>query len=572
MKFKRIALIIGNMAIIALLAGCGKADEPVIGETTPQATSAPVVESGESASVSESELLVMLKAGEQIEIEVITPQNIEQGEEVTINWTQLDQLTSQPELRKALDDTFKIINVDNTKNGVLYVNLDGNQDGNNTLYNVFANSIFRNNYWNNESVQKEIATAVESNYADIEVESDDYERAMLAAINAYFNILNDSEPGYANLDSTISRIEAMSAIFKAEYPVTEELSLDQSFNDAIGVDASNEYAIFASNLSEQSYLTTSTGSLNSHTAKSSITRGELVYLLVQQYFADEYKSADPSATCFEDVVNGGDIATQQKFIENDTNKTGWQSYELVYALQNVAAGCPERMYKALVVAYDKGIINDTECRWDEAATKADLLEMLTNTYEALPVQTSAERGEISGYEAPTDEVVADTSKEDIDISEVNDNDTQTFTEEELIAQDPINQEPIEEEPIVEEPVVEEPVVEEPTDDGMTDFAKNLTEKDRESIRSMFGLNDSEINKLTESKYNQLMDEWVKSILGGGSSGGGSSDSGNTGGGGSSSGGSSSSSNDDNGTAENYDDGGLPDFEMIDDEDVLPGSM
>ena len=230
------------------------------------------------------------------------------------------------------------------------------------------------------------------------------------------------------------------------------------------------------------------------------------------------------------------------------------------------------MYKALVVAYDKGIINDTECRWDEAATKADLLEMLTNTYEALPVQTSTERGEISGYEAPTDEVVADTSKEDIDISEVNDNDTQTFTEEELIAQDPINQEPIEEEPIVEEPVVEEPVVEEPTDDGMTDFAKNLTEKDRESIRSMFGLNDSEINKLTESKYNQLMDEWVKSILGGGSSGGGSSDSGNTGGGGSSSGGSSSSSNDDNGTSENYDDGGLPDFEMIDDEDVLPGSM
>ncbi len=532
------------------------------------------------AAVTESELLVMLKAGKQIEIEVITPQNIEQGEEITIEWTQLDQLTSQPELRKAIDNICKIINVDNTKNGVLYVNAQGNQDGNNTLLNVFSNSMFRSNYWNNESVQKEIASAAEEAYVDIEVESDDYERAMLAAINAYFNILNDSEPGYANLDSTISRIEAMAAIFKAEYPVTDELSLDQSFNDAIGVDASNEYAIFASNLSEQSYLTTSTGSLNSHTAKSSITRGELVYLLVQQYFADEYKSADPSATCFDDVINGGDIATQQKFIENDTNKTGWQSYELVYALQNVSSGCPERMYKALVVAYDKGIINDTECRWDEAATKADLLEMLTNTYEALPVQVSAERGIIAGYEAPTDEPT-DVSDDNIDISEVNDNDTQTFTEEELIAQDPINQEPEVEEPVVEEPIVEEPIVEEPAepeDDGMTEFAKTLDAEYRETLKQYLGISDAEINKIkSASELNAL----IEKILVGdsGNSGGGNNDSGNSGGnsgGGSSSGGSGSSSNDDNSGVGKDCNGNDLDESLIpklpEDDGSLPGSM
>ena len=172
-------------------------------------------------------------------------------------------------------------------------------------------------------------------------------------------------------------------------------------------------------------------------------------------------------------------------------------------------------------------------------------------------------------EAPVDEVTPE--EDNVDISEINDNDTQTITEDELIELDPINQEDVEE-PVVEEPIEEEPVVEEPEDDGMTDFAKNLTEKDRESIRSMFGLNDSEINKLTESKYNQLMDEWVKSILGGGSSGGGSSDSGNTGGGGSSSGG-GASSNDDNTSGEDYDNGGLPDFGgNVKEEDVLPGSM
>ena len=350
------------------------------------------------AAVSQSELLRMINAGDQIEIEVAVPINQEDGEEVTVDWTRLDQLLSQPELRKEMDDIYKIIAQGDSKNGVFYVNLEGNQEGNNTLFNVFANRTFRTSYWENESIQEVVAEASAENYADIEVDTENYDRAVLAAFNAYFNILNDSEPGYANMDSTISRLEAMAAIFKAEYPVTDTITQDADFNVAIGADSSNEYAFFASNLSEQSYLTVDSGSLDSYTANGTITRGELIYMLVQKYFSEEYDAVDVKTSCYSDTKNGGDIATAQKFIEKGTAKEGWQAYELTYALQNPDKGCPERMYKALVVAYNNGILNGSESRWDEGVTKGDFLEILTNTYLALPAQISADKGIMTEYD------------------------------------------------------------------------------------------------------------------------------------------------------------------------------
>lgn len=359
------------------------------------------------SSVSQSEMLQMINQGDAIEIEVAVPLNQEQGTEKTVEWTQLDQLTSQPELRSSMENIFKIVAFgDNSKNGVFYVNLDGEQDGNNTLYNVFANNKFREGYWNNVAVQRELAQASAENYADIDYEEGNYKRAMLAGINGYFNILNDSETGFANMDSTITRLEAMSALFKAENPVTDTLSEDSEFREAVDTGNTNEYTIFASNLSEQSYLDISSGSLDSHTANGTITRGELVYMIVQEYFKTEYDNVDIKGECYADTVNGGNIAVAQKFIEGENKKEHWQSYELSYALQNPDKGCPERMYKALLVANEKGIIVDKDSRWEEGATKEDLLEMLTNAYLALPSQVSAERGTGEApvqSEAPTTE-------------------------------------------------------------------------------------------------------------------------------------------------------------------------
>lgn len=350
------------------------------------------------AAASQSEMLQMINNSEAIEIEIAVPLNQEEGTEISVEWTQLDQLTSQPTLRKSMDDIFKIVPFgESSKNGVLYVNLAGEQDGNNTLYNVFANAKFRDNYWNNVSIQSELAEAAANNYADVEYEEGYYQDAVYSAINAYFNILNDSEVGYANMDSTLTRLEAMAAVFKAENPVTDNLAEDAEFNAAVDSSNSNEYTVFASNLSEQSYLDISSGSLDNMTANGTITRGELAYLLVQQYFKADYDKADPKATCYSDAVNAGNIAEEQKFIENATEKKHWQSYELSYAINNPDKGCPERMYKALVVSFEKGIITDKDCRWDEGVTKTEFMEMLTNTYLAMPTQISADQGAVDNY-------------------------------------------------------------------------------------------------------------------------------------------------------------------------------
>ena len=77
------------------------------------------------AAASKSELLTLLEQGDQIEIEVASPINQEQGEEQTLDWIQLDQLQTVPELRKEMDDIFKIVHQSNTKNGVFYVDLEG---------------------------------------------------------------------------------------------------------------------------------------------------------------------------------------------------------------------------------------------------------------------------------------------------------------------------------------------------------------------------------------------------------------------------------------------------------------
>ena len=266
---------------------------------------------------------------------------------------------------------------------------EGNQNGNNTLYNTFMNNKFRK-YWEDETTLLKVADAALNTYVD--VEPDQEAKAVYMAMNGYFNLLADATPGYSNPDSTLNRLEVMAALFKAEHPVTDTLSKDKEFAQAVDSSNSNPNTIYASNLSEQSFLDIDSGSLDNMTANGTITRGEFVYMLVQQYFKSDYDAADPKADCYDDTINGGDIASKQKFIENGTAKKYWQSYELTYAIQNPDKGCPERMYKALVVAFEKGIIQDADSRWDEALTKSDFVEMLTNAYSALPTVTNADRG------------------------------------------------------------------------------------------------------------------------------------------------------------------------------------
>lgn len=344
------------------------------------------------AAVSQSELLQMINQGDAIEIEVATPINQEQGTESALDWQELASLSTNPDLRDSWDDILMITPTDTGKNGVLYVNAEGNNEPNNTLRVALHNSEFLK-YLDSEADSLQLSNAVQGNYADLE--ENDTARALYMGINGYFNLLPDSSPNYANPDSTLQRNEFMAMVFRAETPV-QDLTADSAFADAVG---QSDYNIYAQGLAQNSYLDTASKSLNNLTANGTITRAEALYLLMSRYFADDLKNADIKGVSFNDAKDGGDIAVKQKFIEDGTQKDYWKSYELTYAIQNPDDGLPTDLYKALIVAKSKGLVGDVT-RWDEALTRSEAIEFLVKTLrqEKGITQFNAKQAKIEGHE------------------------------------------------------------------------------------------------------------------------------------------------------------------------------
>lgn len=187
----------------------------------------------------------------------------------------------------------------------------------------------------------------------------------------------------------------MAMVFRAETPV-QDLTPDSVFANAVG---QSDYNIYAQGLAGNSYLDTASKSLNNLTANGTITRAEALYLLMSRYFSDDMASVDVKSVTFSDAKDGGDIAAEQKFIEDATQKDYWKSYELTYAIQNPDDGLPTDLYKALVVAKAKGLITDTT-RWDEALTKSEAIEFLVKTLrqEKGIEQFNAKQGLVAGHE------------------------------------------------------------------------------------------------------------------------------------------------------------------------------
>ena len=324
------------------------------------------------AAASQDELLSMIDAGDSIEIEVAAPAfaEAEQGEESSLLWEQLALLSTNPAMRKAWDSTLGITNTDTGKNGMLYVGVDGKNENNNTLRVALHNREFQKALENDSTVKKLAESAME-NYTDLD--TDEEGKALLMGINGYFNILPDNIPSYCNADSTVTRAEFMGAIMRAETAVSDEYEAPKSFSDSVGASDYNDYAYV---LEESSYLKTSNKGLNNQTYNGSISRAEAVYMVVNRYFSEDLKNVDVTKVTFEDAKDGGDIATVQGYAGKDYST----NYEIVYSIQNPDKGLPTSLYKALVVAKNKGLIGN-ETRWDEAITRSEVIELLVSAYE-----------------------------------------------------------------------------------------------------------------------------------------------------------------------------------------------
>ena len=357
-----------------------------------------------------AETMNMLKANETIEINIPEPENIEEGKEISYNWIELAYLDSYSELRSTMDDVLYIIKMaDNGKNGVIYVTEDGNHSNNTTLQDAFNNKKFINNYWNNKETNQRIIAASKKTFSDVETDRE----ALLAAYSAYYNLLPSYDVNYANMQSTLSRLEAMSLLYRAVNPVDDTLQVSTDFTSKVG---DNEHSIFAEQIDNKglTYLTSKNSSLDESTATGTMTRAEYVFMIVQNFYADEYNTLTKDdiksftkSTEFVDLQNAGNVAKEQKYIYTEKNKeTGvkeekaynrYQSYELNYCLQNVEDGLTENLFKAYIIANNHNILTDTEeTGWELGLTKEYALELLTNVLEETGGNVNYDRGESKG--------------------------------------------------------------------------------------------------------------------------------------------------------------------------------
>lgn len=288
-----------------------------------------------------------------------------------LDWVELDQLNNFKTLRREWDDAFNIMSFDtNSKNGVMYVELDGSWAGNNTMYNCFRNKVFMNDYWADGEVKSKISKAAMHEFSDVTNES----MGLTASVNAYFNLLTTNANGTSGMTNVLTRAEAMAMLYRADTPVTL-LDVPEEFMEVVG---ENDFNIYAYDVAKNSYLDYTNGSLNSTAYNSAITRAEAIYMLINRYFPEELASANVRNITFNDCINAGEIEKELGF----EGGHAWQAYTLEYCLQNQSSGVCEDLFKALVVARDKGIIS-SDTYWFEGITAGSYINMLLKTYQAI---------------------------------------------------------------------------------------------------------------------------------------------------------------------------------------------
>lgn len=361
MKKKNIIIIAGTILIVGILA--------VVGINLGK-------NSGKGLS---DETLDLIQKNEQIEIEIAVPDYIEdeQGTQLALEWVELAYLNSYQDTIRTPIEKHLGIEVDSQngiKKGLIYSNGKALRT-NSTLKFALENTELRKAFDNDETISV-FADAALNTFSDIE--ADEEMTNFYMAINAYFNLLPATEEGYANPQSALTRAEFMSLIMRAETPVNKSLKVDEAFKTAVG---ESQYNLYAQALVDYSYLNLSDKSLNNQTFNGNISRAEAIYILMNHYYADELKSLDISKAKLDDTKDGGDIAKTQGY-----TKDYGKSYEITYSINNPKAGVPTPIYKALVLAESKGLI-DSETRFDEAITLEESVELLVNIYKTLPIDT-----------------------------------------------------------------------------------------------------------------------------------------------------------------------------------------
>lgn len=335
--------------------------------------------------VASASMVDMINNGQEITIEVSQPSysvDVQGTQQQTFEWTQLDQLKTFNAFRQGFDEVFNINTITeggiNGKSGCLFVDKDGDRNGNTTLQDALRNKVFVTKYWSDSNVKNKVIALGKEAYTDVS-ESDSY--ALAGAINAYFNLIPSGEnPTAFNPTKSMTREDFYSMVFRGTTSV-DTITTDQSFVSALG--GKTMLSDYAQGVDELGFLSINNKSLDQSSYKGSISRAEAVYMLVNKLMPDQLEKVSGTDKAYRDCKNAGDLALKAGFKDKNsdgtiTSKDRWQSYTLAYMMQHPEDGMQEELYKAMVVAKNNNLISESDSRWDEPISQAEAVNMLVS--------------------------------------------------------------------------------------------------------------------------------------------------------------------------------------------------
>lgn len=291
-----------------------------------------------------------------------------------LKWSPLYSLMSYSDIRNVAKEALGIKALE----GSLFIDLDGHQEMNNTLYNALRNEEFAKTQLENKEITNKLCEAVKKTFADIgETENEQ----MAAFFNSFWELLpeeNGKDSVEFNGSKALTRAQAMTLVMRAMTPVEKNNKPNENklFTEAVG---DSVYTDFAQYLNSKVYLNTQNG-LNEQTFNANMTRAEYIWLCLSSVFTEaELNEIDISGVELSDCVVG----------ENET---------LEQALSNPANGLPAPMVNMLQKAAALGIISsDTD--WERSVTKTDAVNLFVSTVKAY----SSKFGYAIKQDAPKDD-------------------------------------------------------------------------------------------------------------------------------------------------------------------------
>ena len=158
----------------------------------------------------------------------------------------------------------------------------------------------------------------------------------------------------------LTRAEAMSLLYRTISPDSTP-QVDTDFDKTVG---DTEYNLYAKEYKKEAYINVTDSSLDKSTYNSTMSRGEAIYLLMNRFYGEELDTYKADNVKLEDAKDKGE----------DTGRTRIE--ELSEMLNNPEAGVEHSMYKAIALAYEKGILDTAKTRWNEGITKEELIELI----------------------------------------------------------------------------------------------------------------------------------------------------------------------------------------------------